>query len=345
MSGYTIISSIWKIAATRPTRPNLKVFSRKCGVSETKEAGMATETFKIEVGTEPQKELIINYALHMKRNGRAEQTIERTVRLLTKLSKSADLNKPEEVKMFLANLKWKDTTKKMSASTLKAFYKYLKIPYEMPKYRITRELPFIPTEEELDLLISSGHPTTATRLQILKETGARIGELDFLEWTHIDTQRKTIYITGEKGSNSRILPLSNKAIAMINHIKRTENYVFKTKRVGFRKSFEGLRKRLAKKVNNPRLNKIHLHTFRHWKGTTEYYKTRDIYHVRNVLGHQNINNTLLYITLENALYKTSNDEWTSTITHNIDEETQAINTGFELVRAINETTAIYRKRK
>jgi len=44
MSAYTIISSIWKIAAARPTSPILKVFSRKCGVSETKEPGMAIET-------------------------------------------------------------------------------------------------------------------------------------------------------------------------------------------------------------------------------------------------------------------------------------------------------------
>jgi len=295
--------------------------------------------------TEPQTELIINYALHMKRNGRAEQTIKRTVRLLTKLSKSADLNKPEEVKTVIANMKWKDSTKKLCASTLKAFYKYLKVAYEAPTYKICRELPFIPTEEELDLLIASGKPTTATRLQILKETGARIGELDFLEWTHVDTQRKTIHITGLKGSNSRILPLSNKAIHMINRVKRVEDYVFKTKAKGFRKTFDRQRQRVTRATDNPRIKKIHLHTFRHWKGTTEYHKTRDIYHVRNVLGHRNINNTLLYITLENALYQTSSDEWTSVVCHDLKEETQAINTGFERVRAINETTAIYKKRK
>ena len=303
---------------------------------------MATHTSLSEARTE---ELIINYALHMKRNGKAEQTIERSIGILTRLSKSVNLSKPEEVKTLLANLKWKDTTKKMTAYTLKPFYEYLKIPYVMPQYKVTRELPFIPTEEELDLLIASGEPATATRLQILKETGARVGELDYLEWTHIDTQRKTIYITGEKGSNSRILPLSDKAISMLNHMKRANDHVFKTKAIGFRKTFENLRKRLATQTDNPRLKKIHSHTFRHWKGTTEYHKTRDIYHVRNVLGHRNINNTVLYITLENALYQTSSDEWTSIVTHDLNEETQAISTGFELVRAINETTAIYRKRK
>jgi len=306
---------------------------------------MVENASQYQVGIEPQTELIINYALYMKRNGSAKSTIKRTVEALTKLSKSSNLKEPEEVKTVLANQTWKDSSKKTISYILKAFYKYLKIPYEMPKYKIVRELPFIPTEEELDLLIASGKHTTATRLQILKDTGARIGELDFLEWTHIDTQRKTINIAGEKGSNSRILPISNKAITMLSYIERADNDVFKTKAEGFRKTFEQLRKRLAKKVNNPRLNKIHFHTFRHWKGTTEYHKTRDIYHVRNVLGHRNINNTLLYITLENALYQTTNDEWTSVVTHNINEETEAISTGFELVRAINETTAIYKKRK
>ena len=291
------------------------------------------------------EEHIINYALHLKRNGNAKSTVKRANHLLTRLSKSANLNNPEEVKALLANLNWKNTSKKTTAYILKSFYEYLKIPYEMPQYKIKRELPFIPTEEELDLLIASGNVTTNARLQLLKETGARIGELDLLEWTHIDTQRKTIYITGLKGSNSRILPLSEKAISLLNHIKRNSNHVFKTKAEGFRKTFDELRRRIAKQNSNPRLNKIHFHTFRHWKGTTEYHKTRDIYHVRNVLGHQNINNTLLYITLENALYQATNNEWTSTITHDLKEETQAISTGFELVRAINETTAIYRKRK
>ena len=297
--------------------------------------------------TKPQTEQLINYALHMRRNGRTEQTIERNTRILTQLSKYADLKNPEEVKTVLADFKeWNNTTKIMTAYILKAFYDYLEIPYKMPQYRAKRKLPFIPTEDELDLLIASGNITTATRLQLLKETGARIGELDFLEWTHIDVQRKTIYITAEKGSNSRFLPLSEKAISMLNHIKRTtDNHVFKTKGEGFRKTFQTLRKRLITQLNNPRLKKIHFHTFRHWKATTEYHKTRDIYHVATILGHRNVNSTTLYITLENSLYQTTNDEWTTTVTHNIQEEPQAIETGFELVRAINETTAIYKKRK
>jgi integrase len=49
-----------------------------------------------------------------------------------------------------------------------------------------------------------------------------------------------------------------------------------------------MRKRIAKKLNNPRLMKIMLHTFRHWKATMEYPKTKDIIHVKEILGHKNI---------------------------------------------------------
>ena len=306
---------------------------------------MAIHTSLSEVGTEPQTELIINYALHMKKNGRAEITIQRTTRLLTKLSKSANLTNPEEVKTVLSNLKWKDTTKKMTAYTLKAFYEYLEVPYKLPQYKIKRELPFIPAEEELDLLIASGEPATATRLQILKETGARIGELDYLEWTHVDTQRGTIYITGEKGSNSRILPISNKLIAMLNHLSRQNDKVFQTCAHSLRTTFEALRKRTAIKLNNPRLKKIHFHTLRHWKGTTEYHKTKDIIHVKTVLGHRNIKSTMIYINIESALYLQASDEWTCKATTNDNEATQLIEAGFEYVMTTPNGLMQFRKRK
>ncbi len=48
---------------------------------------------------------IINYALHMKKNGRAEATIKRSIEVLTALAKLCDLNNPEETKLALANLK------------------------------------------------------------------------------------------------------------------------------------------------------------------------------------------------------------------------------------------------
>ncbi|UCE16064.1 MAG: site-specific integrase [Candidatus Bathyarchaeota archaeon] len=288
---------------------------------------------------------IVNYLLQMKRNGRAESTIKRHNQLLTQLSKLCDLNNPEEVKETLANFKWQTNTKRATANILNTYYKFLKIPFEKPTYAKEHKLPFIPTEQEIDLIIASGTPRTATRLQLLKETGARTGEIDHLEWTHIDTARKTIYITAEKGSNSRILPISNKLIAMLNRLPRENNKVFQTPADNFRKTFHFLRRRITKKLHNPRLKKIHLHTFRHFKGTTEYHKTKDIMHVKRVLGHKSIESTILYINIESSIYLTNSDEWTCKATTNTNEATQLIENGFEYVTTTPDKLMLFRKRK
>jgi len=43
---------------------------------------------------------------------------------------------------------------------------------------------------------------------------------------------------------------------------------------------------------------------RHWKGTMEYHKTKDILYVMKVLDHRDVKNTLVYIDLENVIFQT-----------------------------------------
>jgi integrase len=281
----------------------------------------------------------------MKKDGKADSTIETAVARLTRLTKLCNIDDSEQVRATLATLDWQNNTKHHVAQVYTYFLRYLGKTWTPPKYTKEHGLPFIPTEEEIDTLISAGSPRTATRLQILKETGARVGELDKLEWTHIDTERKTIYITAEKGSNSRLLPISNKLIAMLNNLPRRTDKVFTVNKENFRKTFECLRNRTAIKLDNPRLKKIHLHTFRHFKGTTEYHKTKDIIHVKTVLGHKRIESTMLYINIESALYLATSDEWTCKATTDDNEATQLIEAGFEYVMTTPSGLMQFRKRK
>lgn len=39
------------------------------------------------------------------------------------------------------------------------------------------------------------------------------------------------------------------------------------------------------------------YTFRHWKASIEYPRTKDILHMMQILGHWNIKNTLVYTQL------------------------------------------------
>jgi len=217
--------------------------------------------------------------------------------------------------------------------------------WNKPKYAEEERFPYIPTEQEIDQLIASACTLYATILQTLKETGIRTDELMKLQWTDIDTQRKTITITPSKRSNPRILPISNKLIALLNKLPHKQPKIFTMDKHSLRNTYYNIRKRATKKLSNPNLMKITLHTLRHWEATMEYHKTKDIIHVKTILGHKTINCTMTYINIEQALFLQETDEWTTKVTHDINEETKAINAGFQLVRAINETTAIYKKRK
>jgi integrase len=281
----------------------------------------------------------------MKKDGKADSTIETAVARLTRLTKLCNINDPEQVKTTLATLSWKNSSKNNVAQIYTYFLRYLGKKWTPPKYTEDNELPFIPTEEEIDSLISAGQPRTATLLQLLKETGARIGEINKLLWIHIDTQRKTIHITAVKGSNSRILPISNKLIAMLNRLPRLNDKVFQPTSHGLRTTFEALRKRTATKLDNPRLKRIHFHTFRHWKATMEYHKTKDIMHVKTMLGHKSIESTMVYINLEQALFLSDSDEWTCKATTDDNEATQLIEAGFEYVMTTPSGLMQFRKRK
>jgi integrase len=281
----------------------------------------------------------------MKRNGRAENTYSARCRSLRQLATKANLRHPEEVKTIIASAKWSKNTKHKIANNYGNFLAYLKIEWEKPTYKNEETLPFIPTETEIDQLISCVGKRTGTFLLLLKETGMRSGEATLLKWTCLNTQQKTVNVIPEKGSNPRILPISDRLLGLLNQLPKTHEKIFYQQLHAYRTQFCKQRKRAVEKLSNQRLLQISFHTLRHWKGTTEYHATKDIKHVQYILGHKHSDTTDIYINLEQAAFLSNTDEWNTKVSHNVDEETQLINAGFTLIRSINETTAIYKKRK
>ena len=180
----------------------------------------------------------------------------------------ADLFDPENTKAVLAKLEIKNSTKKTITAILEAWFKFNNIQWNPPKYSADSEIPYIPTEQELDQLIASVGKKTATFCQLLKETGARASEIAGLKWTDIDFHRRTVRIKAKKGSNPRILPLSMESLKMLCNLPRNKDRMF-SNADDMRSCFFLQRRRAAKKLGNSRLLEIHFHTFRHWKGTME----------------------------------------------------------------------------
>jgi len=135
--------------------------------------------------------------------------------------------------------------------------------------------------------------------------------------------------------------VSQRLMTMLNSLPKEGEYIFGRMKTGNAVTyFSLLRKRVSKKLGNPRILSIHLHTFWHWIATMEYHKTKDILRVMRRLGHRNIQNTLIYTQLIHF----ESDEYHSAVADTVDEVKKLIEGGFEYV-CTYENQLLFRKRR
>lgn len=242
--------------------------------------------------------------------------------------------------MIAEQSQWSPTTKEHAVTIYSNFLKVFGGSWDPPRYIRLNKLPFIPTEDEVNELIAGSNKKVSTFLQLLKETGMRRGEAWQLEWTDFDFENNSVRVTPEKGGNARVLKISNRLIAMLNQLPKDSNKVFEGSLRYFARTFRRQRKRVAYKLQSRRISKITFHTFRHWKATMEYHKTRDILHVKQLLGHKSIENTLIYTHLINF----ENDEFICRVARTVGEARELVEAGFGYVTDV-EDAKLFRKRK
>jgi integrase len=275
------------------------------------------------------KAAVIEFTWWMKKQGFSESTIIGRSQILKRLIKlGADLFNPDNVSSIIAQQNhWTPGRKANVVYAYALFAKWAGLEWQPPKIMVPEKLPFIPQERELLDLIAGSTRHTALALQIAMETGARVGEIFRLKWTDVDFENQTIRITPEKGGKARIFKMSSKLCQMLNTLPKDGLRILsRYKNVNcLRRTFERQRKRIALKLGNPRLLQISFHTFRHWKATMEYYRTKDILHVMQTLGHKRIQNTLKYTQL--AKFE-SEDQYICKIAKTPKEIAELIQAGF-----------------
>lgn len=128
---------------------------------------------------------------------------------------------------------------------------------------------------------------------------------------------------------------------MLNALPKNGEYVFEgTNLSSLRTCLLRQRKTIARQLQNPRFEQITFHTFRHWKATMEYHKTKDILHVMKLLGHKRIENTLIYT----QLITFDSDEYACKVARYEKEIHELIEAGFEYVCDLDDAK-FFRKRK
>jgi integrase len=110
----------------------------------------------------------------------------------------------------------------------------------------------------IDALICGNGKKTATFLQLLKETAMRCGEAKRLMWINVDFEKNIITLNDpEKGSNPRMWKVTQKLMEMLATMPKDSQRVFGDSSIfSMKTTFLRARKRLAAKLQNPRLLNI-----------------------------------------------------------------------------------------
>jgi integrase len=257
------------------------------------------------------------------------------------LSKVGNVDNTEQIKNLICTYQCTESFKELLTNAYDYYVQFKGLSWVKPTFT-RQDVPiFVPLESELDQLISKATFKMSVFLELLKETGADAGEAYKLRWIDLNVESKTVAVSPTKNHLSRILPISSHLLSRLLQMPRKADRIFTwTDLDDFRRRYEDMKNALAEKLQNPRIKMISFRSFRHWKATTEYAKTKDILHVKWLLGHKRIENTLVYTHLVNF----ATDDYVCKVAHDENEICLLVEAGFEFVCDSNDNK-IFRKRK
>jgi integrase len=142
--------------------------------------------------------------------------------------------------------------------------------------------------EELRLMLACDlgrTPLLKPLLVLALETAMRRGELLSLEWRHIDLNRCVAHLPLTKNGDSRDIPLSRRAVAILRVLiadeRRDTVRVFPVTGNSVRLAFEHLRARAG-------MSDLHFHDLRHEAVTRLFEKGLNIAEVSAISGHKEL---------------------------------------------------------
>jgi integrase/recombinase XerC len=211
------------------------------------------------------------------------------------------------------------STRNRRLFSIRSFYKYL-VKYNCVKNNPTNEIDCAKTVKNKEPIYLKYKQIEALLLQIKKDntcnairnmaitklflyTGLRLFELVSLNINDIDLDNKQIKITG-KGNKERIIPLHKEAIKSIkNYLYNRDdniNALFistRNNRISKRQVQRMIKKYMLKTgVKNK--EKITPHKLRHTFATMIYKKNKDLKVLQDLLGHESISTTEIYMHID-----------------------------------------------
>ena len=144
-------------------------------------------------------------------------------------------------------------------------------------------------------------------LSLIYSSGLRCAEARSLELRDIDFDRMQIHIRQGKGKKDRYVPLAKHMVrGLKKYYKACQpvKYVFNGQAVGSQMSQRGMQWAIQEAVKKAGITKrVHLHTLRHSYATHLIEDGLDVYTIQHLLGHENIQSTLIYLHVAHKVEK------------------------------------------
>ncbi len=229
---------------------------------------------------------------------------------------------PSSIRGFILNLKkkgLKSTTILRKVSTIKSFLKFLAkkgISVDPRVLAISyggvkRNIPSVPTEEELSTLFSYKSEEDFLSLrnsalfELLYATGVRVSEACGLKLSQINLELRMIRVVG-KGGKERLVPFGGKAYSalkkyleareeLLKRLDKQTDFVFLNSR-GKPLTARGVRY-LLKKAAQALNRRFHPHLLRHAFATHLLNAGCDLRSIQAMLGHSSLATTERYISV------------------------------------------------
>jgi len=168
--------------------------------------------------------------------------------------------------------------------------------------KVANKLPEILSFEQVKLLISGiTNLKQKAAISLMYSAGLRVSELINITPKEIDSQQMYVMVRGGKGKRDRTTLLSENCLQLLREYfkaYRPEIYLFNGQdksRPYSQSSIEEMVKKAAKKVGITK--KVTPHTFRHSFATHLLESGCNLFYIKELLGHSNIQTTMVYLHL------------------------------------------------
>ncbi len=196
---------------------------------------------------------------------------------------------------------------KHTVYSMRFYFKMLGMPMtvRLPIIKEDKTLPVVLSKQECKALIElTKNFKHRLILMFIYGSGLRVSELTNLKWSDINVNRMMIHIKQSKCRRDRYIPLAKNIVEyfvqyMLGY-NRSEYVFFGPNAIG-KMSHSGIQFMLKQAIKRAGINKtgVCLHTLRHSYATHLLEDGLDIISIKELLGHERIETTLVYLHVAN----------------------------------------------